>query len=296
MGLASDIAQYLDHLAIERGLSGNTLSAYRRDLSKYSVYLESRAIAELEVVNSGVIADFLAQLRGQFGLSASSSARTLVAVRGLHRFLAREKGVANPAKEVAIPRIAQRLPKAISLDDIERILANVAPGERASRDLALLEFLYGVGARISEAVDLNLADLDLLSELVRLRGKGGKERIVPIGSQAINAINAYLVRGRPVLAKLPSTALFLNNRGGRLSRQSAWSILKAAALKADLSSLITPHTLRHSFATHLLENGADIRVVQELLGHSSIATTQIYTLVTVERLREVYATAHPRAH
>ena len=296
MGIASDIAQYLDHLAIERGLSSNTLAAYRRDLRKYSGYLESQAIAELVVVDSGIIADFLAQLRGQFGLSASSSARTLVAVRGLHRFLAREKGLANPAKEVAIPRIAQRLPKAISLDDIERILANVAPGERASRDLALLEFLYGVGARISEAVELNLAELDLLSGLVRLRGKGGKERIVPIGSQAINAINAYLVRGRPALAKLPSTALFLNNRGGRLSRQSAWSILKAAALKADLSSLITPHTLRHSFATHLLENGADIRVVQELLGHSSIATTQIYTLVTVERLREVYSTTHPRAH
>jgi integrase/recombinase XerD len=296
VGLASDIAQYLDHLAIERGLSGNTLSAYRLDLRKYSGYLESRAISDLVVVDSGVIADFLAQLRGQSGLSASSSARTLVAVRGLHRFLAREKGLANPTKEVAIPRIAQRLPKAISLDDIERILANVAQGERASRDLALLEFLYGVGARISEAVELNLADLDLLSELVRLRGKGGKERIVPIGSQAINAINAYLVRGRPALAKLPGTALFLNNRGGRLSRQSAWSIFKAAALKADLSTLITPHTLRHSFATHLLENGADIRVVQELLGHSSIATTQIYTLVTVERLREVYATAHPRAH
>ena len=296
MGLSSDIAQYLDHLAIERGLSSNTLAAYRRDLRKYSEYLESQAIAGLEVVDSGVIADFLAQLRGQFGLSASSSARTLVAVRGLHRFLAREKGLANPAKEVAIPRIAQRLPKAISLNDIERILSNVAPGERTSRDLALLEFLYGVGARISEAVELNLADLDLPSELVRLRGKGGKERIVPIGSQAINAINAYLVRGRPALAKLPSTALFLNIRGGRLSRQSAWSILKAAALKADLSSLITPHTFRHSFATHLLENGADIRVVQELLGHSSIATTQIYTLVTVERLREVYATTHPRAH
>ena len=296
MGLASDIAQYLDHRAIERGLSSNTLAAYRRDLRKYSAYLELQAIAELKAVDSGVIADFLAQLRGQFGLSASSSARTLVAVRGLHRFLAREKGLANPAKEVAIPRIAQRLPKAISLDDIERILVNVAPGERASRDLALLEFLYGVGARISEAVELNLADLDLPSELVRLRGKGGKERIVPIGSQAINAINAYLVRSRPVLAKLPSTALFLNNRGGRLSRQSAWAILKAAAHKADLSNLITPHTLRHSFATHLLENGADIRVVQELLGHSSIATTQIYTLVTVERLREVYLTTHPRAH
>ena len=296
MSLASDIAQYLDHLAIERGLAGNTLAAYRRDLRKYYEYLGSQEIVDLAVVDSGVIADFLAQLRGRVGLSASSSARTLVTVRGLHRFLARERGLANPAKEVAIPRTGQRLPKAISLGDIERILANVAPGERASRDLALLEFLYGVGARISEAVELNLADLDLLSELVRLRGKGGKERIVPIGSQAINSINAYLVRGRPALAKLPSTALFLNNRGGRLSRQSAWRILKAAALRADLSNLITPHTLRHSFATHLLENGADIRVVQELLGHSSIATTQIYTLVTVERLREVYATTHPRAH
>ena len=296
MSLASDIAQYLDHLAIERGLAENTLLAYRRDLKKYSEYLESQKIVDLAVVDSGVIADFLAQLRGRVGLSASSSARTLVTVRGLHRFLTREKGLANPAKEVAIPRTGQRLPKAISLSEIERILANVAPGERASRDLALLEFLYGVGARISEAVQLNMADLDLLSELVRLRGKGGKERIIPIGSQAIDAINAYLVRGRPGLAKSTNPALFLNNHGGRLSRQSAWRILKAAALKADLSNLVTPHTLRHSFATHLLENGADIRVVQELLGHSSIATTQIYTLVTVERLREVYATTHPRAH
>lgn len=188
-----------------------------------------------------------------------------------------------------------RLPKAISASDIERLLGNIAPGERASRDLALLEFLYGVGARISEAVDLNLGDLDLPSQLVRLRGKGGKERIIPIGSHAIDSINAYLVRGRPALAAKPASALFLNSRGGRLSRQSAWAILKAAAARAGLTQEITPHTLRHSFATHLLENGADIRVVQELLGHSSIATTQIYTLVTVERLREVYATAHPRA-
>ena len=295
MALASDISQYLDHLAIERGLARNTLAAYRRDLGKYTSYLESQGVADLAGVDSGVIADFLAQLRGRAGLSAASSARVLVTVRGLHRFLSRERGLTNPAKDVAIPRIGLRLPKAISPTDIEKVLANVTPGERASRDLALLEFLYGVGARISEAVELNLADLDLPSELVRLRGKGGKERIVPIGTQAIDSINAYLVRARPALANSQSVALFLNSRGGRLSRQSAWSILKAAALRAGLSQGITPHTLRHSFATHLLENGADIRVVQELLGHSSIATTQVYTLVTVERLREVYASTHPRA-
>lgn len=295
MTLGSDIGQYLDHLTIERGLAANTLSAYRRDLDKYASYLESRGIGEAAEVDSGVIADFLAQLRNFGGLSASSSARVLVTVRGLHRFLARERGLTNPAKEVPIPRIGMRLPKAISPAEIEQVLANIAPGERASRDLALLEVLYGVGARISEAVSLNLADLDFPSELVRLRGKGGKERIVPIGSHAIDSINAYLVRSRPALVSTPNSALFLNSRGGRLSRQSAWAILKAAARRSGLTQEITPHTLRHSFATHLLENGADIRVVQELLGHSSIATTQIYTLVTVERLREVYASTHPRA-
>jgi len=293
--LGSDIGQYLDHLAIERGLASNTLAAYRRDLGKYAQYLESRNVSEFAEVEPGIVADFLAQLRNQGELSASSSARVLVTVRGLHRFLTRERGVLNPAKEIPVPRIGMRLPKAISASDIERLLGNIAPGELASRDLALLEFLYGVGARISEAVDLNLGDLDLPSQLVRLRGKGGKERIIPIGSHAIDSINAYLVRGRPALATKPTSALFLNSRGGRLSRQSAWAILKAAAARAGLAQEITPHTLRHSFATHLLENGADIRVVQELLGHSSIATTQIYTLVTVERLREVYATAHPRA-
>jgi integrase/recombinase XerD len=251
-------------------------------------------VAELSAVDAGLIADFLAHLRGGGELSASSSARVLVTVRGLHRFLARESGMTNPAKEIPIPRVGMRLPKAISSADIEKVLGNVSPGDRSSRDLALLEFLYGVGARISEAVDLNVGDLDLDSELVRLRGKGGKERIVPIGSHAVKAIKAYLVRGRPALAGPQSQALFLNARGGRLSRQSAWAILKAAAARAGLNQ-ISPHTLRHSFATHLLENGADIRVVQELLGHSSIATTQIYTLVTIERLREVYATTHPRA-
>lgn len=294
MAIGSDIGQYLDHLAIERGLSKNTLAAYRRDLGKYTAYLESRGLSEFAKIDSGVVADFFVQLRNQGELSASSSARALVTVRGLHQFMARERGLPNSAKEIPLPKLGMRLPKAISASDVEKVLGNIAPGERASRDLALLEFLYGVGARISEAVDLNLADLDLTSELVRLRGKGGKERIIPIGSQAIDSINAYLVRGRPALASKPSSALFLNSRGGRLSRQSAWAILKAAAARAGLQE-ITPHTLRHSFATHLLENGADTRVVQELLGHSSIATTQIYTLVTVERLREVYASAHPRA-
>jgi integrase/recombinase XerD len=289
-----NLAQYLDHLAIERGLSRNTLAAYRRDLKKYATFLESRGVADLSQVDPGLIADFLAELRSTGRLSASSSARVLVTVRGLHRFIARESGLSNPAKEIPIPRVGLRLPKAISLSEVERVLMHITPGDRASRDLALLEFLYGVGARISEAADLNLGDLDLTSELVRLSGKGGKERIVPIGSHAIESINAYLVRGRPGLLGSPTQAVFLNTRGGRLSRQSAWTILKTAATRAGLEQ-ITPHTLRHSFATHLLENGADIRVVQELLGHSSIATTQIYTLVTVERLREVYATTHPRA-
>jgi integrase/recombinase XerD len=292
--ISRDLTQYLDHLAIERGLASNTLAAYRRDLSKYAHYLDSRDVAEMSEVDAGLIADFLAHLRGPGELSSSSAARTLVTVRGLHRFLSRESGLSNPAKEIPIPRVGMRLPKAISLPEIEKILAHVTVGERSTRDLALLEFLYGVGARISEAVELNIPDLDLESELVRLRGKGSRERIVPIGSHAVAAINAYLVRGRPILSGPPTQALFLNSRGGRLSRQGAWTILKAAAARAGLSHT-TPHTLRHSFATHLLENGADIRVVQELLGHSSIATTQIYTLVTIERLREVYVTSHPRA-
>lgn len=294
MTLGSEIGQYLDHLVIERGLARNTLAAYRRDLDKYAQFLHSRDISDFASVDPGAVGDFLAWLI-QNNLSAASSARVLVTVRGLHRFLSREQGVANPAKEIPLPKVGLRLPKAISTTDVANLLGGIMPGERSSRDLALLEFLYGVGARISEAVDLNLSDLDFDSELVRLRGKGGKDRIVPIGSHAIRSINAYLVRGRPALATSVSVALFLNARGGRLSRQSAWAILKTAAQRAGLSQEITPHTLRHSFATHLLENGADIRVVQELLGHSSIATTQIYTLVTVDRLREVYGSTHPRA-
>jgi integrase/recombinase XerD len=227
----------------------------------------------------------------------------VVAVRGLHRFSHRE-GITpvDPAREVKPPAPARRLPKAISIDEVERLLeaaSSRAGGQSALalRDRALLEVLYGTGARISEAVGLAVDDLDRGSGLVRLDGKGGKQRMVPVGSFAARAVEAYLVRGRPVLSARGRgvPALFLNARGGRLSRQSAWTVLRAAAERAGLTTSVSPHTLRHSFATHLLDGGADVRVVQELLGHASVTTTQVYTLVTVDRLREVYAAAHPRA-
>ncbi len=233
-------------------------------------------------------------------LSAGSAARTVVAVRGFHKFAVRE-GLTqhDPAAAVRPPAPAKRLPKALPLSDIERILdAAGAPGTAlALRDRALLEVLYGTGARISEAVGLDLDDLDPDQATVLLRGKGSKERIVPVGSFAREAVHAYLVRGRPELASTGRgvPAMFLNARGGRLSRQSAWTVLAKAADRAGVTAEVSPHTLRHSFATHLLDGGADVRVVQELLGHASVTTTQVYTLVTVDSLREVYATAHPRA-
>jgi integrase/recombinase XerD len=232
------------------------------------------------------------------GLSAASAARAVSAVRGLHRFAIREGlSTADPARDVKPPARPQRLPKAIELSDVERLL-NAAG---SLRDAALLEFLYGTGARISEAVGCAVDDLDLTEACVLLRGKGGRSRIVPIGGYAASAVEAYLVRQRPELAAAGrgTPAVFLNARGGRLSRQSAWTILRRAAARAGLAvdgpGGISPHTLRHSYATHLLQGGADVRVVQELLGHASVTTTQVYTLVTVDRLREVYATAHPRA-
>jgi integrase/recombinase XerD len=253
------------------------------------------------------VAEFLAALREgdeeHPPLSASSAARTVVAVRGFHRFALREglvrTDVAAPVRPPTAPR---RLPKALPLGDVEALLAAAgAPGTAlALRDQALLELLYGTGARISEAVGLDLDDLDLTDEAaaaVHLRGKGGKDRVVPVGRFAVEALGAYLVRGRPTLLTVGrgTPAVFLNSRGGRLSRQSAWTALTKAAERAGLTAAVSPHTLRHSFATHLLDGGADMRVVQELLGHASLTTTQVYTLVTVDRLREVYASTHPRA-
>jgi integrase/recombinase XerD len=295
---------YLDHLAVERGLARNTLASYRRDLRRYLTHLGSREVLAPERVVEADVSSFLVALREgdeeHPPLAANSAARAVVAVRGFHRFLLREGLVTvDAARGVRPPSPAKRLPKAISVDEVEALLAAAGADDtpRALRDRALLELLYGCGARISEAVGLDVDEIDMESGTVRLVGKGSKERVVPVGSYAREAVSAYLVRGRPTLAEAGSgsPALFLNARGGRLSRQSAWTVLRAAAARAGVRREVSPHTLRHSFATHLLDGGADVRVVQELLGHASVTTTQVYTLVTVERLREVYATSHPRA-
>ena len=297
-------ARYLDHLAVERGLAANTLESYRRDLRRYAQVLADAGITELADVDEARVAGFVAVLRegspDHPAVKASSAARALVAVRGLHRFAAREALVpADPAREVRPPVLPRSLPKAITVEEVTALIeaAGFDQTPLALRDQALLELLYASGARISEAVGLDVDALDLDAGAVRLFGKGSRERLVPIGRPARAALEAYLVRARPVLvsAGKGGPAVFLNSRGGRLSRQSAWAVLRAAAEKAGIATEVSPHTLRHSFATHLLDGGADVRVVQELLGHASVTTTQIYTLVTVDRLREVYAGAHPRA-
>ncbi len=303
--MAAAARSYLDHLAVERGLAKNTLSSYRRDLRRYADFLAARGIGDLDAVTPGDVGDFAARLReGEADhppLSAGSAARTVVAVRGLHRFALREGSVpVDVAADVRPPAPRRRLPKALPVSDVAAILeAAGAPGTAlALRDRALLEVLYGTGARISEAVGLDVDDVDLESGAALLSGKGGKQRVVPVGSYALAALEAYLVRARPQLVAAGgrgTPALFCNARGGRLSRQSAWTALARTAERAGVTGYVSPHTLRHSFATHLLDGGADVRVVQELLGHASVTTTQVYTLVTVDRLREVYAATHPRA-
>jgi integrase/recombinase XerD len=315
---------------VERGLASHTLLAYRRDLRRYATTLHATGRTRIEDVTTTDVADFLAGLREGDAehppLAASSAGRAVVAVRGLHAFALAEGLTADdPARAVRPPAPPRRLPKAISVPEVTRLLDAAAVGPAALRDRALLELLYATGARISEAVGLDVDDLDLarastgipasaagrsssvgnasarepVVNTVRLLGKGGKQRLVPVGSFAADALGAYLVRARPALAAAsgrgqPSPALFLNARGGRLTRQGAWGALRAAATRAGLAE-VSPHVLRHSFATHLLDGGADVRVVQELLGHASVTTTQVYTLVTVDKLREVYAAAHPRA-
>jgi integrase/recombinase XerD len=297
---------------VERGLAVHTLEAYRRDLQRYAATLARRGRTEIESVVTQDVADYLAGLREgdaeHLPLAASSAGRAVVAVRGLHAFTLTEGlSPGDPARLVRPPVPPRRLPRAISIPEVERLLDAASASAAALRDRALLELLYGTGARISEAVGLDVDDLDLSGEArsasvpgaIRLSGKGGKQRVVPVGSYARAAIEAYLVRARPSLAGAArrgpaSAALFLNARGGRLTRQGAWGALRAASARAGLAE-VSPHTLRHSFATHLLDGGADVRVVQELLGHASVTTTQVYTLVTVDKLREVYAAAHPRA-
>lgn len=306
--LVRAVRTYLDHLGVERGLATNTLTSYKRDLRRYLEFLDGAGVAELDAITEQTVLGFLMALRegdrAHPPLSASSAGRTVVAVRGFHKFAVAD-GLAtlDPSVGVRPPSPAKRLPKALALSDVEAILdAAGAPGTvLALRDRALLEVLYGTGARISEAVGLDVDDLDLGSEdsggTVLLRGKGSKERIVPVGRYAREAVAAYLTRARPGLVAGGSgtPAMFLNARGGRLSRQSAWTVIVRSAERAGVRAEVSPHTMRHSFATHLLEGGADVRVVQELLGHASVTTTQVYTLVTVDSLREVYAAAHPRA-
>jgi integrase/recombinase XerD len=301
--------RYLQYLVVERGLAGNTVQSYQRDLRRYGGFLAARGKSELADVTAVDVAEFRGALRAGDAehppLAVSSVGRAVVAVRGLHAFAVREGMTAqDPAHEVVPPAPAKRLPKAVSVDAVERILDAAGsaedPDPRVLRDRALLEFLYSTGARISEATGLDTGDLDHLARdpAVLLTGKGSKQRYVPVGRYAVKALDAYLVRGRPALAAgaggKASPAVFLNTRGGRLTRQGAWGILRDAAARCGKPG-VSPHTLRHSFATHLLDGGADIRVVQELLGHASVTTTQVYTLVTVDKLREVYAAAHPRA-
>jgi len=301
--VSAQISRLLDFLTVERGLSKNTLEAYRRDLARYSRYLAQRGIGDATQVDEATVAGFVASLSGAEYAEgkryrASSVARALAAVRGLHAFLLREGNVAaDPAEGVARPKVPKNLPRPLPLADVEAILAGPSDRDVAStRDRAILETLYGAGLRISELVGLDVDDVDLEEGSVRVLGKGSKERVVPLGRVAAKAVGAYLSRSRPTLASATSgPALFLNVRGGRLTRQGASGILKHWAARAGVSKRVTPHTLRHSFATHLLEGGADVRVVQELLGHATLATTQIYTLVTRERLREEYFSAHPRA-
>ena len=304
MALGSSVERFLDHLAVGRGLSRHTLEAYRRDLTRFASFLRARGIADPAAAGEAAIAAFVHHLSeseyapGQ-PYRPSSVARSLAAVRSFHRFLVREgDSAADPAEGVARPKVPRNLPRPLTVDEVSALVS--APGDEggpvALRDRAILETLYGAGLRISELVGLDVDDVDLEEGSVRATGKGSRERVVPLGRYAVRALQAYLVRARPTLAGARSgAALFLNQRGGRLTRQGCTNIVKAMARRAGIRKRVTPHMLRHSFATHLLEGGADVRVVQELLGHASLATTQIYTLVTDDRLREVYFDAHPRA-
>ena len=300
-------------------MSRHTVAAYRRDLNRYVGYLAQLGVTDTSHVTSAMIGNYAGRLRegiaGPDGdgwveapLANASVARAVIAVRSLHRFAVAEGLTGDdPARTVRPPKPPRRLPKALSLEQVQAMLAVPATDtEVGVRDAALLELLYGTGIRISEAVALDVDDVERLARTpadepapgLRVLGKGGKERIVPIGSYARGALDTYLVRGRAALAARGrgTPALFVNARGGRLSRQSAWAVLQSVADKAGIAADVSPHTLRHSYATHLLDGGADIRVVQELLGHASVTTTQIYTLVTIEHLREVFLTSHPRAY
>lgn len=304
LDLPSISSAFLDHLRIERGLAQNTISSYSRDLTYFIDFLlqSGRPVADIRAED---LVDFEVSLRDR-SLATSSINRTNSTIKSFLIYCAREYSLNLPTGEISSHRIARKLPKALTIDEIVALINSAASLSRpnALRDGALLELLYSTGGRVSEIIGINLSDLVKVEsdseviQTIKLRGKGSKERVVPIGSFALSALDDYLVRLRPSLAangKRDEGALFLNSRGGRISRQSAWMIVTEAAKACGLENKVSPHVFRHSYATHLLDGGADIRVVQELLGHSSVTTTQVYTLVTIDRLRQSYASAHPRA-
>ncbi len=304
--MASDhLVDFFNYLTIEKGLAKNTITAYQADLERYFHYLSINKL-EFDQITPDQLTGYLAWLRGmqntEFEIGESSIARNVISLRGYYSYLASEHNLANPAMSLKPPRIPKRLPKALSIDQVMAILNIVGDDFISVRDKAIIELLYSTGARVSELTNLNTTDIYKVESAeggvttVKLKGKGGKERVVPIGSYGVSALNEYLTRSRPTLSKISSQrALFLNQRGGRLTRQTAWNVVAKNAARAGLADLVTPHSMRHSFATHLLDGGADIRVVQELLGHASVTTTQIYTLITIDRLRESYSSAHPRS-
>ena len=307
MKFENALQSFLDHLTIERGLSGNSISAYRRDLAKFSDFL-LREKLDFERLSEDEIISFEVWLKG-LGMAVTSINRNISALKSFYKYLAQEFSTNNPVSAVASSKVPRRLPKALTIKEITSLIDSTKrEGDPISlRDHAIIELLYGTGARVSEIVGIDVNDFaqsDIEGNPIttlKLRGKGSKERIVPLGSFAKNALDEYLVRIRPnLLTKSKSarveTALFLNQRGSRLSRQSAWQMISDAADSTGLSGKVSPHVFRHSYATHLLDGGADIRVVQELLGHASVTTTQIYTLITIDKVREAYATAHPRAN
>ncbi len=297
-------SNYLNHLRIERGLAENTLISYQRDLSKFGAFLAAQKL-NFDSLSVEDLTKFEVTLKDE-GLSLSSLNRVISSLKGFYKYCSIESSIDNPMLESMTHKVPRKLPKALSIDEITKLIESAKrEGDLMSpRDFAILELLYSTGARVSEIVGINIADLSISKigsdevSVLKLKGKGSKERFVPLGRFAISALDDYLVRTRPGLVEKSSkanSALFLNSRGGRLSRQSTWQIVLDAAVATNLLGKVSPHVFRHSYATHLLDGGADIRVVQELLGHSSVTTTQIYTLITIDKVRESYSSAHPRA-
>jgi integrase/recombinase XerD len=303
--VSDHLTDFFNYLSIEKGLASNTTEAYRRDLERFFHYLSINQL-NLAQVTAEELVGYVSWLRGrsntEFKIGEASIARNIISLRSYFTYLSKEHQYSNPTLNFYPPKIPKRLPKALTVEQIMSILEISGDDLISLRDRALLELLYATGGRVTEIINLNTTDISTIknedSEIttIRVKGKGGKERVVPIGRFGLIAVNDYLTRSRPTLSKvLTQRALFLNQRGGRLTRQSAWSIVANRAARAGLAEVVTPHSMRHSFATHLLDGGADIRVVQELLGHASVTTTQIYTLITIDRLRESYASAHPRS-